>query len=423
MYNLLYILFLYLVVLLIFFFETLGQGIGWLVVLLVLMAFGLGPFFKPQARVVDLSAAIVFVFVIFIPAASMSISISHEYLYILALYYAALLFFLFMVTLLRIDASACCSRGESAFYMYKSPEKITKLKLLWFVLLIVSIFFMISSPQGVLRQILFPILYSSLLIIFEIDLRRCGAKFRQTIFYVAGYVAFFVVYISLYWSGYGRLYLGALIVAPIFIFILNSDRFPLKGAHIVIAGPLLIMLAHISRYGSAQINQLHSGSIGSHLELTKKLFSSYDSGYFAPLGLAEYLNQLVLFFLQWFPRELWENKPVGVGLTSVDVLFGREGVSENHSIALGLVGESFYYLGYFFPLGVLFALSVVAITIKGVSKISNGFDSPVVIFYAFLSTLFWGGLASYSSRVWLFVIPLLILSFLANKIHFIRPAS
>ncbi len=43
--------------------------------------------------------------------------------------------------------------------------------------------------------------------------------------------------------------------------------------------------------------------------------------------------------MNWFPRDLWQEKPVGIGYYFVDEWIGRTGYGEGYNISLGFIGE------------------------------------------------------------------------------------
>jgi len=281
--------------------------------------------------------------------------------------------------------------------------------ILWVSLLIwcsASGFFM--PPDSLSRALSFTIPYSLSLVIFEKIIRADLAKYRQLLMLLL-YALTLATHIIFFWSGYGRLVIASLIMMPIFL--LQSYRdIGLRLWKVILLSPPLLYLAQMSRYGEfTRPEEYLVGSNGHHLIVTKEAIaiSSIDprtdwSGFF---------DQYILLFLNWLPRELWPNKPLGAGWLSVEKIYGREGYGDGFSLSLGFIGEQYYLLSSYFFVGVIIVITSLACIRAVISKISCGFLAPIIVFDVSLISYIWGGSATFGSRVWFLLFPALFFAF------------
>ena len=115
--------------------------------------------------------------------------------------------------------------------------------------------------------------------------------------------------------------------------------------------------------------------------------------------------------MQWFPRALWPDKPLGVGRGYVDAGYLDKDVSEDHSVALGYVGEAIYYLGEGWVLGLAITLATVILARRLVARVGQGYVAPILAYDVFLITYVWGGTASFGGRMSFFVLPMVAFIF------------
>lgn len=194
-------------------------------------------------------------------------------------------------------------------------------------------------------------------------------------------------YALLHWSGFGRLVVGTYLI---YVFVVAMYYYDVKFRVWLVPAilPLALYLAQLSRYGTVDnFAVLVGGSSGHHMIVTEDAINYAEEG--RPLGLLAFWEQFQLLFLGWFPRIIWPEKPSGLGLTSVDTLYGRAGVAANHSISLGFLGEQYLLLGNFAYAGLSLMLVTILFLRRLVSLFSRGLIAPIAAFDVSLIS-FWG---------------------------------
>lgn len=213
------------------------------------------------------------------------------------------------------------------------------------------------------------------------------------------------------WSGFGRLNVvssGLVITLSIlsrarlrtsrwFIFSLFSLS--------AISTPFMSLL----RFDFLQLNDVGieivlNDSAFHHLILFPDIFYSYNK-----FDIVGFFGQIVLFLLNWFPRDLfgepiWNSKPIGIGYYFVDSYLSRETTGEGFSVSVGFLGELFSTLQNLWFLGYLF---YIYFFVKLLQLFKNEYYYRVWFIYlaSFLPSFIWGGGALYGSRVWWFALP------------------
>lgn len=264
----------------------------------------------------------------------------------------------------------------------------------------------IINSDGFVGLLLFVAPYSAAVVVFE----RCLAA-RPTLMFVAmasaGFLVTLAVYVAFHWSGFGRLVIGAFALAP-FLVINHHRDVGLRSVVIAIVAPSALYIGQVSRYGTiSDPEDLFIGSAGHHFIVANDIVGTDVYRFFG--GIDVFFAQYSLMFLNWMPRDLWPDKPIGAGLWSVDAIYGREGFGEGYSQSLGFFGELNLYLGPYFWVGGLIAV-ITLILLRGlVVRLSFGYASPVVLFDINLVSYFWGGFATFGSRVWFMVLPAIFL--------------
>lgn len=218
---------------------------------------------------------------------------------------------------------------------------------------------------------------------------------------------FFVIlnYVIFYWGGFGRILIGAYILVPILLANSVRDIGVRSWQGIVLAMPALY-ISQQSRYGEVGLESLYGGSAAHHLIVTDEMFRSMSTISHNWLMFAE---QWLLFYLNWMPRDFWSDKPIGVGYSFVDDWIGRAGFSDGFSVSVGFIGELIFYVGdLWWMTFVLCALTLVA-TRMLVGKLGSGYLAPMVVFDVSLLSYAWGGLATFGSRAWFMIFPLVLL--------------
>lgn len=283
--------------------------------------------------------------------------------------------------------------------------KITVLLLLCFL----SPFGAVDSK--IISVFVFLVPYSILLYNFEsecMDRAFQGKKPSASLFFAILSVVIF--YALFHWSGFGRLELAAFFIIPAFIYVAYSKT-KVSNLYIALSAPLILYIMQATRYENVDsIEKFLVGSAGHHLEVTNSIKNNPQI--FGMGDWYEYFQQFSLFFFNWFPREWWAEKPLGAGLTTVESIFGRTGVSSGYSHSVGFLGEPMYYLGLFYSVGFLISLLTFICLLKFVRKLSSGYRGPEIIVYAYMMTYFWGGYASVGARIWFILFPFLLCTYL-----------
>ncbi|WP_291811922.1 hypothetical protein [Limnobacter sp.] len=281
-----------------------------------------------------------------------------------------------------------------------------------FVVILSLVYFggLIFPDKGFLSYLSFLFPFALSLFLFERCLRHSNSIVKIWIYFflICGSILFYALF---YWSGFGRLLIGAYILLPVLLLNQYLD-FGLRFWKILTIVPFLLYFAQFTRYGTEiSVDQIFIGSAGHHLLVTHDLFTlsfvDFDQ------GLDRFFDQLKLFFLNWFPRDLWIDKPVGAGLSSVDDLYGRNGFGDEYSQSLGFVGEQIYLLGDLYIVGLLTLLLVIVLVYRFIFHMSAGYTVTTHIWTVSLISFYWGGMATFGSRVWFLLIPCLILSLLS----------
>src|SRR5690606_31337698 len=204
-----------------------------------------------------------------------------------------------------------------------------------------------------------------------------------------------------HWSGYGRIVIGSYIMMPVLI-AAHHRRFVIRIWHTAVAAPPALSLAIISRGGEG-LGNVGTGGAAHHLQLTTEVLAS---SHHLSSRWGEYFEQWLLFFLNWMPREWWPEKPLGVGSTFVDDWIGRAGFAANHSVSVGYIGESVYFLGPISPVGILIALLTLVVVRRMIQKFVIPAFSAVIAYDVMLISYVWGGYATFGSRAWFFIVPM-----------------
>lgn len=229
---------------------------------------------------------------------------------------------------------------------------------------------------------------------------------------VAIVVGAVLVYSVTFWSGYGRLILSTFALAPVLLSVhYRTFRLPILAFAAFSAS--LVFLGRIIRFGVGDgIAGLADDSGASPLTLTQGFWDADVT-----IAWSEpFWHQWALLFLNWFPRDWWADKPVGINYTLVDAIWGRLGLGEEHSTAVSFLGEQVFLHSYLWPLTTALLVAVLILTWRFISKIAAPYFAPVVVFQSWMITFFWGGMATYGSRVWFSVVPMLVYLYVLRRI-------
>jgi len=239
-----------------------------------------------------------------------------------------------------------------------------------------------------------------------VHLERVHARTRSLPQRVTGLLVFAAVigyFVTALWSGGGRIVQLSFALAPILLAV-HYRAFHLNAVILAATAIVLTFVGRLLRFGwSDGLAGLAVDSGASPITLTSYLWSTKDT----VLSPGSILEQWTLLFVNWFPRELWPSKPLGIGSTFVDMVTGRQGTSAEHNLAIGIFGEHLFYLPNAWIVSATLLVVVVILLRRSLVRLCRPYRAPVIIFDVWLITLFWGGMAAFAARVWLALIPVI----------------
>lgn len=244
--------------------------------------------------------------------------------------------------------------------------------------------------------------YAIGLIFLERSCRNRSLSQRQLFFHASFFYFVLLYYMMFVWSGFGRLYFLTYLILPLLI-LFHYKIIKIRAWQLIFIAPFGLIYGTIIRGAeTVQVDNFAGGSASHHLELMEMLRSSISNHV---ADLSKLIDQFVLYFLNWYPREIWSNKPIGIGSWFVDEYIGREGFSDLHSVSLGLWGEHIYLNPDWWLITGTATIIISSLCAAVLYKVSFRTVAVLLMFQANLLTLFWGGLASFGSRVWWMVLP------------------
>ncbi|WP_417273517.1 hypothetical protein [Celeribacter halophilus] len=280
-------------------------------------------------------------------------------------------------------------------------------------LLLVTSLVLNSMLGGVMATIGFVAPFAISLVYFERYLRADSVSTFRALLVTGFYMVTIGIFVSFLWSGFGRIRIGSYILMPLLL--LNFYRnIGIRTWQVVMAAPLLLFIAQASRYGSvANAERFFLGSAGVHIIFTDDLWGGTTHKYLG--GFSAWLDQWLLLLGNWFPSDLWPNKPIGLGYSSVDDWIGRDGFGDAFSISIGFIGEQYYLLGERYWMGLLANFATLLFLRKATTKLCRGYVIPLIIFDVNIMSYIWGGGAVMGSRLFFFLIPVILFSFQADR--------
>jgi hypothetical protein len=130
---------------------------------------------------------------------------------------------------------------------------------------------------------------------------------------------------------------------------------------------------------------------------------------FGGKGISGSLDQFMLFFLGAVPRVWWPDKPSGFGYQYVVDNLDDNLIDVGYSIASSFVGEHFYYLGPWGAVaGIVCAILMMAWLFNVLADEKLVFGSAGYTVALYVPTFYWGGIASFSARFLLGIVPVLL---------------
>lgn len=266
----------------------------------------------------------------------------------------------------------------------------------------IAIFLLISVVGLHIWRPIYAAGYAVAIINYERLCRSSNAS--QSIVFLYGSIFYLcLVYNYIFiWSGFGRLEFLTYLLLPLLIAI-HYRRILIKDRSFILLVFIGIVIGQIIRSADQfNLSAFATGSISHHLLLMDMLEKdeSLREG-----DIFELFEQFFLYFLNWFPRDVWLEKPLGVGYWFVDLYLGRQGFSEAHSVSLGFWGEHIFLNPRAWLFSGLIAVIITIFSSWFIFLLNRRYLAVVLMFYVNFLTLFWGGMASFGSRVWWLVIP------------------
>jgi len=217
---------------------------------------------------------------------------------------------------------------------------------------------------------------------------------RAAVLIICLYLVHFFCYILIFWNGFGRLMIAAMIIP--FYFVVAHERNWAFNRYLVIGAALFGGLAaSIGRIrGESVVESLTEDSVFSPYITAVQISNSTA----ARLDFLGWLDQFLTYIYGAFPRVLWESKPLGFGRQYVVDELATSSFSEGHSIAALFLGENLHYLGAWWPAGVAASLSALVAIFIYLHSRDRGSGSLGVLVCLWVPTYFWGGVASFSTR-------------------------
>jgi hypothetical protein len=220
-------------------------------------------------------------------------------------------------------------------------------------------------------------------------------------------MSFVLLYAVVYWDGFGRLILAGTLIIPSLLLVRRLGVPFGKYAFLVVAaaaGLFGTLLRFRDTTFSSILRTTLSDSNSAPLLLGQSFIErGRDGGVWDPSG---WFDQVILIGLAVWPREWWREKPLG---------FGAAWVADNmgpgywgHSIASTFMGEHLYYLGLGWGVVAAFASVVLIAQVYNAmmrSRYLFGLGGYLVAVY--LPTFYWGGMASFATRFWIGLVPLI----------------
>lgn len=295
-------------------------------------------------------------------------------------------------------------------FNYDKTERLTydhynkNLSILSFICFI---FLVLSSLSAIFSTLASSIFYVTSLFFFEKMLRNRLSKNLAFMFLIF-YIFSVLLYVTFFWGGYGRLVIIADLLIPLLL-IHHYKYFKVNIRYLFLLSPIMLYVAQLTRYEDVvSIETFLIGSAGHHLILTDDIYKMKVIDRIIHLDF-NFIDQYVLLFLNWFPRALWESKPLSIGYISVMSMVGPNLLGLNYSQSVGFVGENILYFGEFFFIGLIIAFLTLFIFSKILNYVSSDYSILQIVFYVNLFSYFWGGMAQMGSRLWFMLFPLIFL--------------
>jgi len=266
-------------------------------------------------------------------------------------------------------------------------------KLLYLTLGIIIILLSIFNRSNEIQP-LFPFL----ILLFSLSLKQ-DFLIRNALFLI-GFIFIFGIYAITAWSGFGRTVIFSwIIVAFAYFLYASSINFSkhLFGFVPALGSVLLSTRDILSLRFVGFENALNDSAFGPYRRASTFIEYFNERGY----DLSGFIDQILFTFLVFIPREIWPSKPFGFGYEYTVHHLSPSLIKANHSIASTLIGDHIYYLGYAGVFTSLFILGLLASAINISYRLKGLNGHGIIIFSASMTILTWGGMTSFSARIFL----------------------
>jgi hypothetical protein len=229
-------------------------------------------------------------------------------------------------------------------------------------------------------------------------------------------MSFVLIYAVTYWNGFGRLILAATLIIPSLL-VFRQLKVPFGKLVFLVSACVLGLFGTLLRFRDTTFASILRASLSDSnsgpLLLGSSIIERARNG--IVIDLPGWFDQVILIFLAVWPRAWWREKPLG---------FGAAWVADNmgpgywgHSIASTFMGEHIYYLGLAWGSAAAFAsLILIALTYNAMMQARSLFGLGGYLVAVYLPTFYWGGMASFATRFWIGLIPLLVALLVFNLI-------
>jgi hypothetical protein len=271
--------------------------------------------------------------------------------------------------------------------------------LMMFIILTAGL---VSMAFG-MSELFFHMAFACSLLHFE-RLHAASASFTLRMAGVALCLFSILVFSLVFWAGYGRLILSTLGLVPLMITVhYGTVRIPVLIFSAAAAS--LVFVGRVLRFGVSEgVAGLAEDSGATPLLLTELFWDSPVT----ILWTEPLWHQWSLLFLNWYPRAWWPEKPIGLNYTLVDAVLGRAGYGEEHSTAVSFLGEQIFLHPNLWILTTALVVAILILLFRAVAALAAPYFAPVALLQAWLLSFFWGGMATYGSRIWFTLIPMMI---------------
>ena len=299
------------------------------------------------------------------------------------------------------------------FLVERRVGKIPYHGALVFVFPLIGLLLLFVFPDGSLGYILF----SSIYLIF-IHASTFLSPRDHFIRVMVPFFVYFVVFYSFFWGGFGRLILAANLLIPLLVF-LYSYGIRFNVLYIYAASAFFSVAMNLLRFkdgGDFLTNFVNDSTVGPYA-MSVDFMDKVDS---FEVNFSGYFDQFLLMFFAFVPRFLWESKPIGFGRYYVEQDLNVYDYGEGHSIAALFIGESVYYLGWLWWLGLFISVISFYFLLKLLGRLNSKYFVLPVVVGLYIPTFYWGGYASFGSR---FTLSMLLVFGLLGALYLGRKLS